>query len=187
MNSSGRYSNVLTMLLIVFIVAILGVIVYFAYDIFNTKQINDNAKAKLEEFEEKTKKKVQRETSSSSTSKESQEENNANRINDLYNELAEINSQKANKDPEPAERGEPEKTYMGDYEIVGSIEIPKTKLECPILEKVTTGSLKLSICLANGGELNKSNICVLFGHNYRRKGVFFSDNKNLSKGYIHNR
>ena len=50
----NKYSNVLTMLLIFFIVAIFGIIGYFAYDLFNSNNINEKAYSAIDEFESAT-------------------------------------------------------------------------------------------------------------------------------------
>jgi LPXTG-site transpeptidase (sortase) family protein len=70
---------------------------------------------------------------------------------------------------------------MEKYEVVGSIKIPKTKLEIPILEKVTKRSLELSIAVFDGPGLNEVGNTTIMGHNYRN-GLFFSDNEKLSNG-----
>ena len=49
-----KYSNILTMILIFFVVAICGIIGYFAYDLFNSNNINSNAQSAIDEFESAT-------------------------------------------------------------------------------------------------------------------------------------
>ena len=70
---------------------------------------------------------------------------------------------------------------MENYEVVGTIKIPKTKLEIPILEKVTKRSLELSVALFDGPGLNEIGNTTIMGHNYRN-GLFFSDNEKLTNG-----
>ena len=50
----NKYSNILTMILIFFVVAICGIIGYFAYDLFNSNNINSNAQSAIDEFESAT-------------------------------------------------------------------------------------------------------------------------------------
>ena len=73
-------------------------------------------------------------------------------------------------------------TYKGFYTL-GSIEIPKTNVKYPVLEKVTKRSLETSVAVVwpENAELNKPGNVVIVGHNYRN-GLFFSNNKKLSKG-----
>ena len=74
-------------------------------------------------------------------------------------------------------------TYQGFY-TVGSIEIPKTNVKYPIIEKVTKRSLEKAVAVEwpqPDPVLNEVGNVVIAGHNYRN-GVFFSNNKKLSKG-----
>lgn len=78
---------------------------------------------------------------------------------------------------------ETEKQYMNGYEVMGNIEIPKTNVNLPVLEKTTKKSLETSVAILYGVGLNQAGNTTIVGHNYRN-GTFFSDNKNLSKGDI---
>lgn len=163
---SNKYSNVLTMLLVVFIVAILGIVAYFGYDLLNSKAVNDNAQSTLDEFE----KAVTRETVSEGTNNEVDGE--------VTNPLDELNSM-TNTDKEVAQ--EPEKVYMEGYEVKGRIQIPKTGVDYPVLAEVTKRSLEIAVGIAYGPGLNEVGNTIIYGHNYRN-GLFFSDNKKLSNG-----
>ena len=61
------------------------------------------------------------------------------------------------------------------------IEIPKTKIKYPILEKVSKKGLETSVCIQYGKGLNIPGNTVIVGHNFRN-GLFFSNNKKLSNG-----
>ena len=163
---SNKYSNILTMLLVVFIVAILGIVAYFGYDLLNSKALNDNAQSTLEEFE----KAVTRETVSESTNNEVDGE--------VTNPLDELNSM-TNTEEEVVQ--EPEKVYMEGYEVKGRIQIPKTGVDYPVLAEVTKRSLEIAVGIAYGPGLNEVGNTIIYGHNYRN-GLFFSDNKKLSNG-----
>ncbi len=71
---------------------------------------------------------------------------------------------------------------VGDDGVVGTIEIPKTGQEYPIIGKWSYKLLKISICRYQGGLPNEfgSNL-VLIGHNYK-SGAHFGNLKNLEKG-----
>ena len=163
---SNKYSNILTMLLVVFIVAILGIVAYFGYDLLNSKAVNDNAQSTLDEFE----KAVTRETVSESTNNEVDGE--------VTNPLDELNSI-TNTQEEVVQ--EPEKVYMEGYEVKGRIQIPKTGVDYPVLAEVTKRSLEIAVGIAYGPGLNEVGNTIIYGHNYRN-GLFFSDNKKLSNG-----
>ena len=81
----------------------------------------------------------------------------------------------------PEDPNEPEKVFMEDYEVVGTIEIPKTGIKYPILERVTVRSIEIAVAVAYGPGVNEVGNTVIYGHNYRN-GLFFSDNKKLSNG-----
>ena len=63
----------------------------------------------------------------------------------------------------------------------GTIKIPKTGIEYPVLGKLTTRSLEIAVAIARGPGLNEVGNTVIYGHNYRN-GLFFSNNKKLSNG-----
>ena len=70
------------------------------------------------------------------------------------------------------------------YEMVGSIKIPKISIEYPILADYTDNLMKVSPCRYNSTIPNEiGNLCII-GHNYRRRNVFFSDLKELTIGDI---
>lgn len=179
-----KYSNILTMLLIFFVVAICGIIGFFAYDLFNSNNINSNAQSAIDEFE-----------SATQTVKRNNKTNTANTTNtntnsvdlNVVSPLEELNSLTQNQVPEEPvveeepERVEPEKVYMEDYEVMGKIEIPKTGVEYPVLERVTVRSIEIAVAIAYGPGLNEVGNTVIYGHNYRN-GLFFSNNKKLSNG-----
>lgn len=70
------------------------------------------------------------------------------------------------------------------YESIGIINIPKINITYPILSTTSVELLKVSACKFHGGNPNEvGNLCIV-GHNYRRKGVFFSDVPDLVVGDI---
>ena len=74
------------------------------------------------------------------------------------------------------------KKYMEDYEIIGTIEIPKTKLKSAILNEVTKRSIEIAVGkMYTTGGLNQPGNTVIYGHNYRNN-LFFSKNDELSNG-----
>ena len=181
----NKYSNILTMILIFFVIAICGIIGYFAYDLFNSNNINSNAQSAIDEFE-----------SATQTVKKNKEKNTAVENEIVENSTSNI-SMLSPVDPmvqqnevleEPVvedqeEQLEPKKIYMENYEVMGTIEIPKIGIKYPILERVTVRSIEIAVAIAypQNAELNKEGNVVIYGHNYRN-GLFFSDNKKLSNG-----
>lgn len=71
-----------------------------------------------------------------------------------------------------------------EYEFVGVVTIPKLNITYPILSKTTDELMKVSACKFHGANPNEvGNLCII-AHNYRRKGVFFSDVPDLVNGDI---
>ena len=70
------------------------------------------------------------------------------------------------------------------YETVGVVKIPKINITYPILSKTTDALLKVAPCKFHGASPNEvGNLCII-AHNYKRKGVFFSDVPDLVVGDI---
>ena len=183
----NKYSNVLTMLLIFFIVAIFGIIGYFAYDLFNSNNINEKAYSAIDEFESATQT-VKKEKENKVKNEAVVGQNTvANQVQEAVNPMEQLNNltqeDPVTEDPAatPEDPNEPEKVFMEDYEVVGTIEIPKTGIKYPILERVTVRSIEIAVAVAYGPGVNEVGNTVIYGHNYRN-GLFFSDNKKLSNG-----
>ena len=70
--------------------------------------------------------------------------------------------------------------YKG-YNMVGTIEIPKTGLKCPVLESASSDAIEVAVAVYAGVGLNKVGNTVITGHNYKN-GTFFSDNYKLLNG-----
>lgn len=71
-------------------------------------------------------------------------------------------------------------TYKG-YSMIGTIQIPKTKVKAPIVDKVTVNSISAAVGTLYGPGVNQIGNTVLVAHNYRN-GTFFSNNKKLVVG-----
>ena len=71
------------------------------------------------------------------------------------------------------------------YETIGIVRIPKININYPILAQTTNVEvMKVSPYKFWGADPNEvGNLCII-GHNYRRKGVFFSDVPSLVVGDI---
>lgn len=165
-----RYSKFLTVILIIIIVAVIGLLSYLGYSYYTNYHINKDAS---EAVDAATKEVVidgpviNNEIATNTSSTDNITTNSIGTINDAQ---VETNSDKKRK------------LYKGFY-MLGSIEIPKTGIKYPILEKVTKKSLETSVAIVypENAELNKPGNIVIVGHNYRN-GMFFSNNKRLSKG-----
>lgn len=75
-----------------------------------------------------------------------------------------------------------QKRYMENYEIIGTIEIPKTGLKANILDETTKRALEIAITkIYTTGGINNPGNTVLYGHNYRNS-LLFSKNDELQTG-----
>jgi len=171
------------MLLVILIVAILGVVGYFAYSMLAQQKVTTTAQTTIDEFEKATTavKKKQKKAVENAVANEVVTEDGEGR-----DALAELNALMENKAAEEqlaeqTEDVEPEKVYMENYEVMGRIEIPKTKVDYPVLGELTKKSLEIAVAIAYGPGLNQVGNTVIYGHNYRNS-MFFSNNKKLVAG-----
>lgn len=170
----GKYSNVLTMILVILIVAIIGILFYFGYNVIHARNVNSNALSTVDEFENATKE-IRKDTSKKKDN--TTEDENAD--SDGRSLLDELNNSKSEEDTSESEA---EKVYMEGYEVKGVIEIPRTGIKYPVLDSVTKRSLEIAVGIAypQNARLNEvGNVCI-YGHNLRN-GLFFSNNKKLQK------
>lgn len=156
----NKYGKFLTVLLVVVIIAIVGLLGYLGYDYYQkyfiTKDTSDFVDSFLGETENTT-----NETPTDS--------------NDTVDENALDNIQTTT-----TTGSKTTKTYKG-FNVVGTIEIPKTNLKYPILEKVTKKSIETAVAVMYGPGPNQVGNTTIMGHNYRN-GLFFSNNKKLEIG-----
>lgn len=164
------YSKVLTIILIIIIVAILGLIGYLGYNYYRNKKITTDASEFVEQaFTEEINK---------------ENKNNNSTLNQFDEPIGDGNEENPNNNSSQSSSSnrEKRKKYKGFY-VQGTINIPRTGCKYPILEKVTKKSLESSVAIIwpEKADLNQKGNVVIVGHNYRN-GLFFSDNKKLSKG-----
>ena len=161
------YSKFLTVTLIIIIVAVIGLIGYLGYDYYTRLRTNQDASDAFEKFAQEV---AVEDESINPTDLNPQTDVKTEDPNTTTNE--QTNTSTSTK----------AKTYKG-FNMLGTIEIPKTGAKYPILEKETKKSLETSVAVIwpEKAELNKPGNVVIVGHNYRN-GTFFTDNKKISKG-----
>lgn len=71
--------------------------------------------------------------------------------------------------------------YYKGFVMKGKITIPRTGLECPILENASKKAIEVAVGIQCGVGLNQVGNTVIAGHNYRN-GLFFSNNKKIQIG-----
>lgn len=165
---NSKYSNVLTVLLVIVIIFIIGLIAFLGYDFYRKYYIDKEAQEFMSRYEGEF----------TNTVEENVIEDSNSIVIDPVNEISQnttnTGSSNVKKNNKP--------TYKGFY-VLGTIEIPKTGIKYPILEKETTKSLEVAVAYYYGPGLNKVGNTTIAGHNYRN-GAFFGKNKQLSNGDI---
>lgn len=167
---NSKYSNVLTIILIVVIVAILGLIAFLGYDFYRKYYIEKEAEDFMSQYEEQLQNTITDDNTIVGD----------NTISTVIDPVNEITTPSNDVGSSGGKSKVP--TYKG-YNVLGTIEIPKTGIKYPVLDKVTPKSIQISVAYYYGPGLNKVGNTTIYGHNYRN-GAFFGKNKQLSNGDI---
>lgn len=157
-----KYSKFLTILLVIIIIAVIGLVGYLGFNYFRNYSINKDSSDYVSTFAEEVTDSAKQTGDASEDSGESLSQN--------------INAAEANSNSGV-------KTYKG-FPVVGTIEIPTTGIEYPILQDPPTVQKLDTAVVAlypQNAVVNTEGNVVIVGHNYRN-GMFFSDNKKLSAG-----
>ena len=165
---NSKYNNLLTILLIAAIIGIIAILGYLGFSIYNKYYINAGAKDVIDAFDAAY-------GENTNTIVQPQQDMNSIDTNAIIGGVPEgdnIYTEDGN--------GSQKVKYNG-YTVVGTISIPSIRIEYPILEKVTTKTLKMGICYLSGPGINQIGNTVLQGHNYRN-GTMFSNLSKLSNG-----
>lgn len=167
---NSKYSKLLTVVLIIVIIAVIALLAFLGYDVYKKYTIESDSEVAVGQFENQLNQ-IQNNTNTENVV-ENAIDPNIN-LNSIMNTTTENNNNNT---------GGNKVTYKG-YEVIGTIEIPKTNIKYPIIKQNDVGmeSLKVAICNLYGTLNEVGGNAVLVGHNYRN-GTFFSNNKKLSKG-----
>ncbi len=180
--TSGKYSKALTILLIVAIIGILGLFVFIGIDIYNKYYLEKETSQGVAKFDE--------EIPNVNNNTNTMENNNgiadnttdANVIDgEIIDPFANMPTATTSNNSSSGSNSSAKKVMYKGFVQVGTIAIPRTGLNCPILEKATKKAIEVAIGVQVGPGVNKVGNTVLAGHNYRN-GTLFSDNKNIQVG-----
>lgn len=158
-----KYNKILTIVLVIVAILILVIFGFWFYDIYKRYYVKKEANEATEEF--------------GYAVNQNQGFSTSNFVGNVSLEINDIVTNSTVSDSRLAKV-----TYKG-FTVVGRIEIPKIKLNYPVLDQATKASMEVSVGVVYGPGLNKVGNTVIMGHNYRN-GTFFSDLKNLSNGDI---
>lgn len=171
---NSKYSKLLTVVLIIIIIVVIALLSLLGYDVYKKFSIEGESEEAVSQFEEEINK------------------NNTNTTENIVENIIDQNAVDPNIDLNTvtnttgnntsSSSGGNKVIYKG-YEVIGTIEIPKTNIKYPIIKQDDVGleSLKVAICNLYGTLNEVGGNAVLVGHNYRN-GTFFSNNKKLSNG-----
>ncbi len=162
----SKYSKILTALLVIVVIAIVGLLGYLGYDYYEKYFVTKDTAEFVDSFLGDTQ---------NTTNKTPVTDTNEPTDENIGGGLDSIEGTKTT-----TSTGATKRTYKG-FNVVGTIEIPKTKLKYPILEKVTKASIETAVAVMYGPGPNQVGNTTIMGHNYRN-GLFFSNNKKLSNG-----
>ena len=173
-----KYSMFLTIILVIIIIAIIGLLGFLGYKYYENNATTSNANDYVDTFERQIAI-VETPTEISNTTRENTEnttetnENTESTTNQVENNSTTTNTTTGVKKAS---------TYKG-FEVLGTIEIPSTKVKYPILAKLSKQALDTAVVAIYPREvvLNTVGNVVIAGHNYRN-GTFFSNNKKLTNG-----
>ena len=167
----NKYSKTLTIILIVVIVAIVGLLIFFGIDVYKKFYIETAADEAVGDFENQVNKIA------------TLPQENSTIINDIPPSV-DLNTLYQNSTTSESSDGNAHVQYMG-YDMIGTIEIPKTDVKYPIIADYDMSINSLNVAIVklypSTIELNEIGNTVFAGHNYRN-GTFFSNNKKLQKG-----
>lgn len=157
----SKYSKLLTVLLIIVIIGIIGLLGFFGYQVFTGYFSDKDKNAFMEDYR-------------NSLGIQAEEDNN--NVTGDFNLITDI-EQVGTGD---GTTNNTVKKYKG-FDVLGTIEIPKTGVDLPILDARTTKALNTSCILQYGPGPNEVGNTVIAGHNYRN-GKFFSNNYKIENG-----
>lgn len=160
----NKYSNFLTVLLVIVIIAIIGCLIFGGYKVYQQFNSTKDATEYVNSFIENTTNNVTNIAV----------DNNTTNTTDVLNQVQDTPTSNTS-----SSSGK-EQTYKG-FTVIGTIEIPKINLSYPILKEASTAAIERSVAMLYGVGPNQPGNTLIIGHNYRN-GQFFANNKNLSIG-----
>ncbi len=154
-NGGRRFFSIL---LVVISIVVIGLVGYLAYDYISNYLIAKDAAKTVDEFENQIIVVAV---------------DDENTVDDVTNTTVETPSNNNTNKTSTVK-------YKG-YNVIGTIQIPKTKVKYPIVDDISTDAMDRAIVMLYGPGLNQIGNTVIAGHNYRNGG-FFGNNKKLELG-----
>ena len=155
-NGGRRFFSIL---LVIISIVVIGLVGYLAYDYISNYLIAKDAAKTVDEFENQIIVVAV---------------DDENTVDEVTNTTVETPSNNNNTNKTSTVK------YKG-YNVIGTIQIPKTKVKYPIVDDISTDAMDRAIVMLYGPGLNQIGNTVIAGHNYRNGG-FFGNNKKLELG-----
>lgn len=175
-----KYNKVLTVILVIVGVLIVGALGFWGYEIYTQYYTKKSTKEAVQDFDNIIASFNNNQTNSYQNVSLANETSNVTLENTTESLNTTETNTNTNKNTSSSSSKVSTQTYKG-FTVVGKIEIPKTNVSYPVLERATEASMKVSVAIAYGAGLNQVGNTVIMGHNYRN-GTFFSNNKKLENG-----
>ena len=175
---NNKYSNLLTVLLVIAIIGILGLFVFLGIDIYNKYYIQKADSQGVSQFDNLIPDRNANEIYND-VILEPTNVTNTNTTNEIVDPFANLEDQRTNNSSEGNSKSN--KVYWNGFVQVGTINIPRTGLNSPVLEKATKKAIEIAVAVQVGPGLNQVGNTIIAGHNYRN-GTLFSNNKNIQVG-----
>lgn len=167
------YKTFLNVIIIILVISGIGILVYLTYNSISNMVLTKEAEEAVDEFLKSF------DQNDIQVINQNIENKNVIIVDiDEQNIIPEQNTEVNNNQSQ--ETSKPTQTYR-NFNIVGSIQIPKTKIKYPIVDTITPDAVAVAVTKIYGPDLNEIGNTVLVAHNYRN-GTFFSNNKNLVNG-----
>ncbi len=179
--SSNKYGKLLTVIIVIAILGIVGLLVFLGIDIYNKYYLEKEASQGVEQFDRIIANRV---TENNTTKNDLIVEIDNNTVenetteNVIVNPYADVPEEPSTDTQKPANNGV---VYYKGFVQKGTISIPKTGLNCPVLEKASKKAIEVAVGIQVGPGLNEVGNTIIAGHNYHN-GLFFSNNKNIQVG-----
>ena len=163
MNKGSGFFGVLLTIVIVVTVALLG---YLAYDYVSKYIISQEAAKVVDEFENELENIITVDITDE---------------NEITNEISTNTGDNNNTVNSSSSNTQTSNVKYRGYNVIGTIQIPKTKVKYPIVDSTSSNAMDVAIVMLYGPGLNEKGNTVIVGHNYRNGG-FFGNNKKLEAG-----
>ena len=128
----SRYSNVLTIILVIAIVLIIGILAFFGYKVFQSNERIKKAEDIVEEFDRNTgneEKPSENEENTGNTDNTDNEENQSSgSLDDILGSIGDTTP----SSPIKPGQSEDKYTYINGYRVIGTLSIPSIDVQCPI-------------------------------------------------------